>query len=175
MNTEIRIPAWENGTLVARGKLDVHQRGLRHPAVSVFVVADGRILMQRRALHKYHTPGQWANTCCTHPHWEEDPLTCAIRRLDDELGIRGLTPDYRKTVEYRADVGGGLTEHEVVDIFVAETDASLPMDLNPDEVAEVRWMTLDELRADITASPMSYTPWLRIYLEEHVAGIFGPA
>lgn len=175
MTLEPRIPAWENGTLVARDKLEVHQLGLRHPAVSVFIIAEGKLLMQRRALSKYHTPGLWTNTCCTHPQWDEDPADCAIRRLDDELGIRDVTPDFRKTVEYRADVGGGLTEHEVVDIFVCETARDLAMRLNPDEVHEVRWMTLAELRADIADHPAHYTPWLRIYLDQHLDGLFGDA
>ncbi len=50
------------------------------------------VLIQRRALGKYHTPGLWANTCCTHPHWDEPPEACALRRLREELGIEGLTP-----------------------------------------------------------------------------------
>jgi isopentenyl-diphosphate Delta-isomerase len=70
------------------------------------------VLIQQRALGKYHTPGLWANTCCTHPHWGED-LACARRRLREELGITGWRWPAGQ-VEYRADVGGGLTEHEVV-------------------------------------------------------------
>ena len=65
------------------------------------------VLIQRRAMCKYHTPGLWANTCCTHPHWGEDPEDCAHRRLDEELGISGLKLEARDQLEYRADVGGG--------------------------------------------------------------------
>ena len=86
----LRIPAWVNGTLTPVDKLEVHQRGLRHTAVSVFVLHGDAILLQRRALGKYHTPGLWANTCCTHPHWDENAKTCAVRRLEEELGITDL-------------------------------------------------------------------------------------
>ncbi|MEM9778369.1 MAG: NUDIX domain-containing protein, partial [Pseudomonadota bacterium] len=79
------IPAWVEGELTPVGKLEAHERGLRHPAVSVFVMDGDRILLQQRALSKYHTPGLWANTCCTHPHWGEDPADCANRRLTEEL------------------------------------------------------------------------------------------
>ncbi len=85
------IPAWVNGVLQPVEKLAVHQRALRHRAVLDFVVAGGRLLVQRRALGKYHTPGLWANTCCTHPHWAEDDMAGAQRRLHQELGITGLT------------------------------------------------------------------------------------
>ena len=106
-------------------KLDVHLKGVRHKAVSVFVLDGPRVLIQRRALGKYHTPGLWANTCCTHPHWNEAPRDCALRRLSQELGIDGLDPQPVDRVEYRADVGGGMVEHEVVDIFIAQAAGDL--------------------------------------------------
>lgn len=169
----IMIPAWENGQLRPVEKLEVHKRGLRHKAVSVFVIHNGKVLIQQRAMSKYHTPGQWANTCCTHPEWNEDAADCAVRRLDEELGITGLYPAFRDRVEYRADVGGGLIEHEVVDIFVAQAAADLSVKPNPDEVMAVKWVELYELAAQVARRPEEFTPWLRIYLADHHSAIFG--
>ncbi|WP_103333140.1 isopentenyl-diphosphate Delta-isomerase [Pseudotabrizicola formosa] len=171
--TEELIPAWVDGKLVPVGKLEVHQRGLRHKAVSVFVIDAGRVLIQRRALSKYHTPGLWANTCCTHPRWTEDAAACAVRRLREELGITGLFPAFADRVEYRADVGAGLIEHELVDIFVAEAGAGLVVQPDPDEVMETRWVDLYDLSAEVLRSPAKFTPWLKIYMTEHMARIFG--
>ena len=170
---EEQIPAWVDGKLTPVGKLEVHQKGLRHKAVSVFVVDGPRVLIQRRAAGKYHTPLLWANTCCTHPRWDEDPAACASRRLAEELGITDVTPVFADQVEYRADVGGGLTEHELVDIFVAEAGPDLAMDLNPDEVAEVRWVDLVDLADEVKHDPDRFTPWVRIYITDHVDRIFG--
>src|SRR6056297_1533779 len=170
--TETLIPAWVGGTLTPVEKLEVHQKGLKHKAVCVFVLDGENVLLQRRALSKYHTPGLWANTCCTHPQWGEAPAACAVRRLKEELGIEGLYPAHRDTVEYRADVGGGLIEHEVVDIFTADVVSPIPVTPNPDEVMEVEWCAMDDLRARIADDPSRFTPWLRIYLEEHRAQIF---
>jgi isopentenyl-diphosphate Delta-isomerase len=167
------VPAWVNGALVPVDKLDAHRRGLRHKAVSVFVVDGPRLLIQRRALGKYHTPGLWANTCCTHPLWGESDAACADRRLGEELGISGLELTPRGSVEYRAEVGGGLVEHEVVALFRAEAAADVTFALNPAEVMALRWVELAALRAEIAAAPDSFTPWLRIYLAEHTALIFG--
>ena len=163
------IPAWVDGTLTPVGKLDVHRRGLRHPAISVFVMDGDRTLLQRRAMTKYHTPGLWTNTCCTHPRVDEPPLACATRRLREELGIAGLALHRAGTIEYRADLGQGLVEHEVVDLFVAQAEASLPLAPDPDEVSETAWVTLPELARGIAAAPERYTPWLRIYLAEGLA------
>ena len=167
------VPAWVDGILTPVEKLEAHQRGLRHMAVSVFVLAGDQLLIQRRALGKYHTPGLWAKTCCTHPRWEEAPGDCATRRLTEELGISGLTLRDAGQVEYRAEVGNGLIEHEVVDIFVGQADTSLPLHLNPEEVCDTAWVRLDQLEAETRRNPDKYTPWLRIYLAEHQAAIFG--
>ncbi|MBB4176042.1 isopentenyl-diphosphate Delta-isomerase [Sulfitobacter noctilucicola] len=171
--TDIMIPAWVDGALTPVEKLAAHQRGLRHLAVSVFVIRDGMILIQQRALGKYHTPGLWANTCCTHPAWGEDPLACADRRLNEELGITGLALSHRGQVEYRADVGNGLTEHEVVEVYLADAPSDMPLVPNPDEVMDTRWIAPDALAAEIAAHPDVFTPWLRIYLAQHADMILG--
>ena len=169
------IPAWVGGELQPVEKMEVHRRGLRHKAVSVFVMNGARVLLQQRALSKYHTPGLWANTCCTHPQWEEDPGATARRRLGEELGIEGLSPQHRGRVEYRAELGGGLIEHEVVDIYRAEAPEGLHVEPNPDEVKDVIWMDLDALAREAARRPERFTPWLHVYLEGHRDTIFGKA
>jgi isopentenyl-diphosphate delta-isomerase len=167
------IPAWVDGVLQPVQKLAAHQLGLRHKAVSIFVLAGDKVLIQQRAASKYHTPGLWANTCCTHPHWEEGAETCAHRRLAQELGITGLSLVPAGQVEYRADVGSGLTEHEVVEVFLAEVDEALTMRLNPDEVQAVRWISQADLLSALYTDPAPFTPWLRIYMADHRPQIFG--
>ncbi len=167
------VPAWLDGVLTPVEKLEAHQRGLRHKAVSVFVLDGTKVLIQRRALGKYHTPGLWANTCCTHPLWGEAAVDCAERRLAEEMGILGLDLSAMGQVEYRADVGGGMIEHEVVDLFRAYATESLAMALNPDEVMDARWVDLADLHAEIAQTPLAFTPWLQIYLQRHAGLIFG--
>ncbi|WP_417718768.1 isopentenyl-diphosphate Delta-isomerase [Salipiger sp.] len=166
------IPAWIDGTLVPLDKLEVHRRGLKHKAVSVFVLHGDAVLLQRRALCKYHTPGLWANTCCTHPHWDESAEACVTRRLQQELGITGLTQDHRGQVEYRADVGGGMIEHEVVEIFVSRVATPPVLQPDPKEVMDTAWMPRETLARAIAENPDSFTPWLRIYLSDHAEQIF---
>ena len=171
----IMIPAWVNGTLQPVEKLAAHERGLRHKAISVFVMNADHILLQQRAMGKYHTPGLWANTCCTHPDWNEDPMACATRRLNEELGITGLTPHHCGQVEYRADVGNGLIEHEVVEVYTAQAPFDLRLAPNPQEVMATRWMTRDKLCEALASTPEIFTPWLHIYMARHSAMIFAQA
>ena len=90
-----------------------------------------------------------------------------------ELGITGLYPAHRDRVEYRAEVGGGMVEHEVVDIFVATAPEGLTVAPDPEEVMDTAWVDLHDLAARTQRRPADYTPWLRIYLQHHAEAIFG--
>jgi isopentenyl-diphosphate delta-isomerase len=163
---ETVIPAIAgDGSLFPIGKLQAHRIGQLHLAVSVFVFAGSRLLIQQRADGKYHSGGLWANTCCTHPHWGESASDCARRRLFEELGIRVLLHP-GAVLQYHADVGGGLIENERVQTF--RGDVALPLDVagfNRDEVQSVAWVDEDDLRRAVAADPARFTPWLRIYLD----------
>jgi len=168
----IYIPAWQNGTLQPVEKLEVHKLGLRHKAVSVFVFFQGQLLIQQRAMSKYHSPGKWANTCCTHPEWDEDDLACAHRRLEDELGMQNMTLVSAGELEYRAHVGNDLIEHEVVQTFVAVCEHEPSISPNPDEVMAYKWVDPITLERLIATAPEQHTEWLKIYFREHFDALF---
>ncbi len=131
------------------------------------------LLICQLLVEKYHTPGLWANTCCTHPYWNESNSDCASRRLFEELHLTDLTLENRGKIEYRADVGQGLIEHEIVEIFTS-TCSSLPKVVpNPEEVMEVKWLDQIELANKVKTNPDEFTPWLRIYMLKHFEQISG--
>jgi isopentenyl-diphosphate delta-isomerase len=144
-------------------KMSAHREGVLHRAFSVFVFdRSGRLLLQRRALDKYHSGGLWSNTCCSHPRPGERPLDAAHRRLEEEMGFDcPLTGGYAFT--YRIDVGNGLVEHEFDHVFVGQFDG----EPRPDraEVDGWAWTPLDEVCADVVTRPSEYTVWLRIVLD----------
>jgi isopentenyl-diphosphate delta-isomerase len=159
------IPAIaEDGSLHPVDKMDAHRLGILHQAISVFVFSGDELLIQRRAAGKYHCAGQWANSCCTHPHWGEDGQAAANRRLHEELGFSlPLRPTRRLT--YAAPVTDGLFEHEQVEVFRGDiVRGAIPFRLNPDEVAAVGWATPTALQRDLQRRPQDFTPWFRIYL-----------
>lgn len=162
---QIIIPAiGTDGLLFPIEKLKAHEDGALHLAVSIFVFCGPNLLIQKRAANKYHCGGLWANTCCTHPHWNEAPEASARRRLYEELGLTlDLVP--AQVVEYCAEVSNNLIEHERVQVFRADVpNQNLAFDLAPEEVSDVRWVDVRDLKADALANPQLYAPWLKIYL-----------
>lgn len=154
-----------DGCIAPVEKMEVHRQGLLHLAVSIFVFVGDRVLIQRRATGKYHCGGQWANTCCTHPHWGEELAPAASRRLEEELGLKApLTAAGELT--YRADVGKGLVEHEKVQVFYSALELKdLSIRPNPHEVSGIRLIPVSQLRSEAKTQPHKFAPWLLIYLE----------
>lgn len=144
-------------------KMEAHQKGLLHRAFSVFVLNDKKeLLLQRRAFDKYHSGGLWTNTCCSHPRKDEDVEAAAHRRLKEEMGF---DCELEKVLDfvYRADFSDGLTEHEFDHVFVGYYNGS--PEINTQEVAEYKWMPLDEVKRDLQENPDNYTEWFKIIFD----------
>lgn len=144
-------------------KLSVHREGRLHRAFSVFLFnASGELLLQRRALTKYHSGGLWSNTCCSHPAPGELLVEAASTRLEEEMGIScRLREAFEFT--YRARVGNGLLEFELDHVFVGHYEGSVFP--NSAEVMDCKWISHADLAADLSANPGSFTPWLGVALE----------
>ncbi|GLF98429.1 isopentenyl-diphosphate Delta-isomerase [Streptomyces yaizuensis] len=147
----------EHGTTIGTAeKLAAHQPpGLLHRAFSVFLFDErGRLLLQRRALGKYHSPGVWSNTCCGHPYPGESPLAAAARRTHEELGISPSLLAEAGTVRYNhPDPASGLVEQEFNHLFVGLVSAAPEPD--PEEVGETAFVTAEELAARHAEAPFS--------------------
>lgn len=146
-------------------KLDGHREGLLHRALSV-VVRDpqGRLLLQKRQLGKYHSGGLWTNTCCSHPRPGEPVEQAAARRLQEEMGFAcRLLP--LMTVTYRADVGNGLIEHELVHVFGGVFAG--PVRPEPREADGFEWIAPAALARERAGAPERYSVWFNKYCGEH--------
>ena len=152
----------QDRVLGTEGKLAAHKSGALHRAFSVIVWdRSGRQLIQKRSAGKYHSGGLWTNACCGHPRPGEDVGAAALRRLEEEMGFT-CKLESLGTILYRAEVGGGLLEHELVHVFRGIHEG--PVAPDPAEVADYRWARLDDLRADIAAAPESFSVWFRQYV-----------
>ena len=146
------------------GKIEAHEKALLHRAFSVFILnSKNELMLQRRALHKYHSPGLWTNTCCSHQRDGETTLEAAKRRLNEEMGFVTQVEEKFSFI-YKAAFDNGLTEHEFDHVLLGNYESD-PV-INKEEVEEWKWMDLNKVKSDIQNNPDDYTPWFKIIFEK---------
>ena len=145
-------------------KMAAHIVPRLHRAFSIFIFnSKGELLLQQRALSKYHSPGLWTNTCCSHPQQGETLEDATARRLMEEMG---MTCEMHEvfTFIYKAPVGLGLTEHEFDHVWFGQSDTE-PI-INTEEVASWKYMSLDDIAHDMKVHPECYTEWFKISFDQ---------
>jgi isopentenyl-diphosphate delta-isomerase len=148
-------------------KLEAHELGLLHRAFSVFIINDKKeILLQKRAISKYHSGGLWTNSCCSHPLPGEDVLDAGIRRTKEEIGIHLSKESIFKSgfLLYKSVYDNGLTEHEYDHILIAKTN-NKPI-LNVDEAEAFEYVNYASIKERIASSPDSFTSWFKLIIEK---------
>jgi isopentenyl-diphosphate delta-isomerase len=145
-------------------KMDVHRRGVLHRCFSILVYNSKReIMLQRRALSKYHCPGLWSNTCCSHPRPGEHLIMAAKRRLKEEMGISIPIKEVGVEFIYKARIGD-LIEHEYDHVLYGNFDGE--PQINPEEADDWKWMSFNDIRADMKTNPDIYTPWFKLIISQ---------
>src|SRR5680860_399536 len=146
-------------------KMEAHEKGLLHRAFSVFIFNEkNELMLQQRALSKYHSPGLWTNTCCSHQREGETNIEAGKRRLQEEMGFTAELEDTISFI-YKAPFDNGLTEHEFDHILVGNYNEE-PL-LNPEEAEAWKWIGLDEVAKDMKNNPSIYTEWFKIIFEKY--------
>lgn len=146
-------------------KMEAHQKALLHRAFSVFIMNDkGETMLQQRAADKYHSPLLWTNTCCSHQRVGESNIEAGQRRLQEEMGFFVAKLDELISFIYKAPFDNGLTEHEYDHVMIGSYDGTPK--INPDEVADWKWMKPEAVRRDIERHPEKYTAWFKIIFEK---------
>lgn len=150
-------------------KIEAHEKALLHRAFSVFVFNEkNELMIQQRAFSKYHSPGLWTNTCCSHQREGETNVEAGKRRLQEEMGFSTELKDTISFI-YKAPFDNGLTEHEFDHILVGNFEGE--PNLNPDEVAAWKWVSLEDLKRDMKKNPHIYTEWFKIIFEKYYSSI----
>ena len=157
MDEVILVDANDNPIGTAE-KMHAHEHALLHRAFSVFIVDGRSMLLQQRALDKYHCGGLWTNACCSHQRKDEILSDAIHRRLQEELGIDcEVRPLFQFT--YRTDFDNGLTEHELDHVYLGEYAGEVKPDAR--EIEQIQWIGLDELCARVNEHPEAFTYWFK--------------
>lgn len=150
-------------------KMEAHRKALLHRAFSVFIInSKGELLLQQRALDKYHSPGLWTNTCCSHQRDGETNLEAANRRLWEEMGMKTPLKELLSFI-YKAPFDNGLTEHELDYVLIGYSDEN--PNINPTEVAAYQWKNISSIKEDISQFPEKYTAWFKIIFDRFLTEI----
>ena len=148
-------------------KILAHEYGMLHRAFSVFIfrkkLGQLECLLQKRSMQKYHAPGLWTNTCCSHPHPGETIQKSAEKRLQFEMNISAELHEVG-VFHYIAQFDNGLTENEIDHVFIGYYDQD-EIHVNLDEVEQFQWMEVTTLQGVIADNAMAYTPWVKQALE----------
>ncbi len=152
-------------------KMEAHRKAMLHRAFSVFIFnSKGEMLLQQRALNKYHSGGLWTNACCSHPRPGQETSAAAEIRLQEEMGF---SVKLKKIFEftYKSEFDNGLTEYEFDHVFTAVYDGIIAP--NKDEVNDYCYKSIGQVRESLQSHASKYTAWFHIafpmiekYLEE---------
>lgn len=148
-------------------KMDIHKKWLLHRAISVLILnSKWEMLLQQRALNKYHCGWMWSNTTCTHPFLNENNIDAAHRRLKEEMWFDTKLDEIFQ-FHYTAHFDNWLTENEIDHVFLWYYDWEI--NLNPEEANDYKWLSIEKLKEDIAINPQIYTQWFKIILEHYVS------
>ena len=141
-------------------KMEAHRKALLHRAFSIFIFNNkGEMLLQQRAMGKYHSPGLWTNTCCSHPRPGEDVDTAASRRLKEEMGIDTSLQKIFDFI-YRTEFDNGLTEFEFDHVYTGIYNGQLKPDKQ--EVHDYCFRSMEDIEQDLHRRPEKYSAWFKI-------------
>jgi|TARA_B110000444_G_scaffold53776_1_gene49790 isopentenyl-diphosphate delta-isomerase len=163
MKEEVILVDTSDNPIGTMPKMEAHEKAALHRAFSVFIInKEGQLMLQQRALHKYHSPGLWTNTCCSHQRLGETNLEAGARRLQEEMGFETPLEELFSFI-YKAPFDNGLTEHELDHILLGYYDA-VP-EINEEEVASWKWMDLEQVAEEKKTKPENYTVWFKIIFD----------
>jgi isopentenyl-diphosphate delta-isomerase len=142
-------------------KMSVHRQGILHRAFSIFVLNEkNEMLLQQRALTKYHSPGLWSNTCCSHPMPNETLEQAVTRRLHEEMGFSCPIQKVFHFI-YKEHLDNDLIEHEFDHVFLG-IHRSADIHINQQEVANYGYFSIDAINTWLQKTPDEFTCWFRI-------------
>jgi len=145
-------------------KMEAHQKGLLHRAFSVLVFnSKGEMLLQQRAISKYHSGGLWTNTCCSHPQPGETIEQAGKRKLMQEMGF-SCDLSFSHKFLYKVQLDNDLIEYEWDYILIGYYDG-VPS-INASEAQAWKSASVKSIQQDAIKNPDLYTCWFKLILKQ---------
>ena len=139
-------------------RAEVHARALKHRAVHVFALTPhGEVMLQKRSHLKDSCPGLWDSSAAGHLDVGESYDACALRELDEELGLRKYAAPPVRVARLTA---GPDTGWEFVELFTV-TATSTRTRFPAAEIEAVLAFPVAEIDAWLVARPQDFAPGFR--------------
>jgi isopentenyl-diphosphate delta-isomerase len=165
---ELLIVVDENDNVLDyKDKFTCHQgEGILHRAFSIFIFNDkGEVLIQQRSDQKHLWPGYWSNSCCSHPRKGENLENAVQRRLAEELGI-SASLEHLFTFQYHARYDNTGSEREMCAVYIGKSNDKIAV--NPNEIADWKWIKISDLTRELVKNAGQYTPWMKMEWERMI-------
>ena len=159
MNEESAVVDEDKKVMGYGTKAEDHHRNILHREFSVFIVKDGKMLIQMRNPDKYHSGGLWSNTCCSHQRLGEVLEESVHRRMLEEMGFDCDMKELFSFV-YRTAFRTDLIEYEYDHVFAGSYDGDIS--LNTEEASEIRWISFADLKDELLHTPEKFSSWFLI-------------
>ena len=166
MENRIALVDIDDNIIGFETKEEVHRRGILHRAFSVFIIRDGKMLIQMRNPDKYHSGGLWSNACCSHQRDGEKLLESVHRRMMEELGF-DCHMEEKFSFIYRTQFRPDLIEYEYDHVFAGSYDGEVRV--NPEEASQIRWIAFRDLKEELRLTPERFSSWFIICAPKVIA------
>jgi isopentenyl-diphosphate delta-isomerase type 1 len=147
----------ENDNVIGAGTgKEAREKGIYHRISRIFLFnSKGDLLIQKRADNANTLPGRWDQSAAGHVDEGEDYLTAAKRELEEEVGVRGIKlTEKGKFFTDEKDQPGKIVKRFNM-LYTANYNEDIKP--NPEEVSEVRWISLEELNLWMKEQPNDFT------------------
>ena len=133
----------------------VHQQGLLHRGVHVFLFNErGEMFVQKRSADRANSPSLWDCSVSEHVKAGEGYVEAAVRGMKEEMGVEGIELSRRGKIHMQY----GVNDNEISEIYEGRLDDQ-QVTFDPGEISEVKFMSLNEIRAGIAAEKEKYCYW----------------
>jgi len=157
-----------NLTGVSKSRNEIHQEGIWHRSVHIWVLNDKEeLLIQRRALEKESHPGLWDVSCAGHIESGDSSRQAAVRELKEELGLTIQPEELERifTIESHFILNNGTyKDNELVDVYLLRKNINVQaLQLQPEEVESVKMISVESFRKSVLSNDSSFVPHSKIY------------
>lgn len=120
---------------------------------------EGKILLSQRAFDKKHDPGKWGPVVAGTVEEGETYELNIIKEAEEEIGLKNIKPI----------LGIKKRQRNKYNYFSQEFLLTLPsgfsdFKIQEEEVAEIRWFTVEELKNKLEINPKIFLPMISVKL-----------